>query len=257
MIKYSVKNTSPFCVIIGIMLLIVGFNGLMAYNYSVVTEHIGDVRVAKISECKKMLAEHEKLCVISNIYSDDAFFMPDTQQKVVEGSIFIAAIWPDGSRNVLLDWHKRSKFLKIYNSDSSTLYINPKDIESDIDTSSVKKKLSVKIKGNDVDVTYCGYKFKFSGNTIKGTPRIKLIRKVLTVGDEVVLTLSKSQVRSKNDDTFAVTGLTTLKNAMQNEIKDSYSTKIYIFIIVVGVVMFFIPEHKNINPFAARNKKTR
>jgi len=44
-LKYSLKNTSVFCSVVGIMLLIIGFNGIMAHKYS---NNIQEIKGAKI-----------------------------------------------------------------------------------------------------------------------------------------------------------------------------------------------------------------
>lgn len=253
MLNYSVKNTSAFCVLVGIMLLIIGFNGIMAHKFSSITEYIEGARIARADKYQKYLNTDGKVCIISTILADDAFFMPDTkQQKVAGGMLKLTAVWPDGSQNILIDWHKQSRLTKFPIGDSALIEMTPSSIEYSNDTASVSANLITTIDGNTASVSYFGKVFKLSGCKIKGIPQIKLQRKTICEGEKVAVILSKAESRNKNICSYSIQNVIPYDTAIKRETKSGAIT-FYIIVMAIGIIMFFIPERTTINPITAKS----
>lgn len=237
----SIKDSSVFFSLLGVMLLTLGFTGFMAHTFSTSTEEIDGVKLVKSGNVDSELSDNGKVCIVSPIYSDDLFDMPDNHQKVVKGKLSICAIWPDGSQTVLVNWSKQSNYIRLSDSDSTAgEAIAPKSIECGTDTSMVGDNLKITRSTNTALVEYFHYSFTLSGCIAKGQPEIAITRESLSNGESVAVTLSKNGASAKPE----VVSVVPYKTALAREKLMSKSKTMYLIIGIVGILMLFIPEQK-------------
>ncbi|MBQ9213969.1 MAG: hypothetical protein IJ150_08525 [Bacteroidales bacterium] len=239
------KNTSVFCSVVGIMLLIIGFNGIMAHKYSNNIQEIKGAKIVDYHNVDKYFQNEKKLCIIGKIKSDDAFFMSDDKtKKVVFGEIKLSIVWPDGSKKMLINQSKKSQLLKFYDTKSQNEFcIIPQNFETQVDTSFTINKIKTNIFGNYMKIEYGEYSFLVSGLLTKGKPKIQYMRKTIDENQKVAMILSKSANRnSQNDYSFDVQNIIPFEKAVKEEHSDIKSLKIYIIMLCLGVAMFFVPD---------------
>ncbi len=240
----STKNSSVLFSLIGVMCIMLGFNGFMAHTFSMSTEEIGGVKLVKAKNLSKELAENPKVCIVSPIYSDDTVEMPDNHQPVIKGKLYISALWPDGSKNVIVNWSKQSSYIRLPESDSSRgEVIMPKNIECAPDTSLASTHLKITRGANSVSVEYFQYKCTLNGCYTKGQPEIVFQREYLMNGDNVAITMSQKAPGQKPE----ISNVIHYKTALEREKGVSRSKTIYLIIGVLGILMLFVPEEKAIN----------
>lgn len=237
----SLKNSSVFFSLLGVMLLTLGFNGFMAHTYSTSTEEIDGVKLVKTGDLQDELGKNGKVCIASPIYSDDLFDMPDNHQKVIKGKLTISAIWPDGSQTVLVNWSKQGNYIRISDSDSTTgKAIAPKTIECGVDTAMVSQNLRITRGANNAVVEYFHYSFTLNGCIAKGQPKIAIQRETLSNGENVAVTISQNGANAKPE----IVNVVPYKTALNREKLVSKSKAFYLAIGIIGILMLFIPEQK-------------
>lgn len=228
------------------MLLIVGFNGITAHKFTTNVREINGAKITEYNEIEKYGLQEDRICIIGNIKSDDAFFMPDDKgYKVVSGELWLSLLWPDGTQKILIDKHRVSQLIKFRTEDGGTeIFIEPQNLESADDTLTTADKLRVNIFGNFMKIEYYDYKFHISGLLTQGVPQIKYIRKTIADNEKVAVILSKTGIRNTpKTSTFDVLDVIPYETAVKRELSSGKSLRIYIAMLVLGVIMFFIPEN--------------
>ena len=241
-----INNSSVLSSLIGLLLLMTGFVGFMAYTFSKSTAELEGVKLVETCNIEKQLDDYHKICVVTDILADDAFEMPDNHQKAIKGRIFLCAIWPDSTQNILIDWNKKSQYMRIHGaSGNSHIYVNPRNIECSSDTTTIAN-LKLTKTHNNLEVKYFNYKFNLTGTYTKGEPRIMLQRECLADSSKVAITMMKNNSRNKDQNIEAVNVAPyDIARSRQNSMTNTKT--IYIIISVIGVLMFFIPERQAIN----------
>ncbi len=235
----SLNNTSVMACLLGLLLLMTGFVGFMAHTFSNTTAELEGVKLVDTKDIADALESSDKVCVVTTIHSDDTFDMPDNHQKAIKGRIYICAIWPDNTQNVLLDWNHKSNYLRIPDGTSKGfIHITPRSIECDQDTSTLSQ-LKLTKTYNNLEVRYFKYKFNLNGIYTKGEPRIILQREYIPDSAKVALSITKSNA---DDSAFEVTSVVPYSTAKARQNSISNAKTIYIIIAAIGIVMFFIPE---------------
>lgn len=228
------------------MLLIIGFNGVMAHRFSGNVQEIGGARITDYQKISKYINKEDKICIIGTIKSDDAFLMPDDKtKKVISGELQLSLIWPDGTQKILIDRRKQSQLIKFVPEKGGTeIFIQPQNIETVTDTLITAGKLKTSVFGNFMKIEYYDYRFRISGLITQGTPQLKYIRKTIDNNQKVAVILSKAGIRSsKKDVSFDVLDIIPYETAVKRELSSGKSLRIYIAMLVLGVIMFFIPEN--------------
>ncbi|MBR2105146.1 MAG: hypothetical protein IJ894_03700 [Bacteroidales bacterium] len=244
----SIHNSSVLSCLIGIALLMTGFVGFMAHSFSKSTAELEGVRLVDAKQIDQVPTGN-KVCIVTNINADDTFEMPDNHQKAIKGRLLLYAVWPDNSQNVLIDWNKQSKFIKIPHGEGGFTYVNPRNIDCEQDTA-IKRQLKITKSRNSIEIKYFQYKFNLSGTVTKGEPRIILRRECLADSAKVALTLTKNTARNSKETTIDVSNATPYSSAINKQKGMSNSKIIYIIIGVVGILMFFVPERQAQNTIA-------
>ncbi|MEE3448161.1 MAG: hypothetical protein VZQ51_06090 [Bacteroidales bacterium] len=228
------------------MLLIIGFNGVMAHRFSGNVQEINGARIVDYNKISKYINKENKICIIGTVKSDDAFLMPDDKtKKVISGELQLSLLWHDGTQKILIDRHKQSQLIKFVPEKSGTeIFIHPQNIETVTDTLITADKLRTSIFGNFMKIEYYDYRFRISGLITQGKPQIKYIRKTLDNNQKAAVILSKAGIRnSKKDLSFDVLEVIPYETAVKRELSSGKSLRIYIAMLVLGVIMFFIPEN--------------
>ncbi|MBO4772135.1 MAG: hypothetical protein J5595_06320 [Bacteroidales bacterium] len=245
----SIHNSSILSCLIGIALLMTGFVGFMAHSFSKSTAELEGVKLVDVKNIDKV-PTGDKVCIVTTINADDTFEMPDTHQKAIKGRLQLYVVWPDNSHNVLIDWNKKAKFIKIPHGCSGFTYVNPRNIECEQDTAT-SRQLKVTKRHNNIEIKYFQYKFNLSGTYTKGEPRIVLRRECVADSAKVALTLTKNTARNSTETTIDVSNATPYTVALSRQ-KNMSNTKLaYIIIGVVGILMFFVPEKQAQNTIAS------
>ena len=241
-----INNSSVLSCLIGIAFLMTGFVGFMAHSFSKSTAELDGIRLVNTSHIDRQLQSGEKVCIVSTINADDTFEMPDTRQKAIKGRLYLCAVWPDSSQNVLIDWNRKSKYVRIPDGGGDTpLYITPRNFECANDTSTLPKLKIIKAHIS-IEIRYFQYKFNLGGIQSKGEPKIVLQREYLADSAKVALTLTKTNTRS-TEQTIEVINVVPYDLAKSRNKILSNSKTVYIIIGVIGILMFFIPERQAIN----------
>gem|GEM_PF-2656488 len=238
----SIHNSSVLSCLIGIALLMTGFVGFMAHSFSKSTAELEGVRLVDAKKIDQVPAG-DKVCTVTHINADDTFEMPDNHQKAIKGRLLLYAIWPDNTQNVLIDWNKKSQFIKIPHGESGFTYVNPRNIDCEQDTSA-RRQLKITKSRNNIVIKYFHYKFTLSGIAAKGEPRIILRREYLADSAKVALTLTKNYARNSKETTIDISNAIPYTYALTRQKTMSNSKVIYIIIGVIGILMFFIPERQ-------------
>jgi hypothetical protein len=242
----KINNSSVLSCLIGIALLMTGFVGFMAHSFSKYTAELEGVRLVDVNSIDQQLQSGEKVCIVAPINADDAFEMPDNHQKAIKGRLFLCAVWPDSSQNVLIDWNKKSKFMHITDGNGN-IYITPRNIECGGDTSTMSNLKVVKTH-NNIEIRYFQYKFNLSGINTKGEPRIVLQRECLADSAKVALTVMKNNSSASSEEkAIDVINVAPYDVAQSRQQGLSDSKAVYLIIGVIGILMFFIPERQAIN----------
>ena len=245
----SINNSSVLSCLIGIALLMTGFVGFMAHSFSRSTAELDGVRLVDAKNIDKVPTGN-KVCIVTTMTADDTFEMPDNHQKAIKGRLQLYAIWPDNSQNVLIDWNKKAKFIKIPHGSKEFTYVNPRNIECEQDTATTRQ-LKITKKRNNIEIKYFQYKFNLSGTYTKGEPRIVLKRECIADSAKVALTLTKNAARNSKESTIDVSNAIPYSVALSRQNNMSSSKIVYIIIGVVGVLMFFVPERQAQNTIAS------
>ncbi len=238
----SINNSSVLSCLVGIAFLMTGFVGFMAHSFSKSTAQLEGVRLVDAKNIDQ-IPNGDKVCVVTTINADDTFEMPDNHQRAIKGRLMLYAIWPDSTQNILIDWNKKSKYIKIPQHGNGYVYVNPRNIECVTDTST-NTRLKVTKTRNNIEIRYFQYKFNLSGTTAKGLPRIVLHREYLADSAKVAMTLTKNNTRNSKEPSIEVSNAIPYISAVTRNSSMSNSKIVYIIIGVVGVLMFFIPERQ-------------
>lgn len=238
----SRKNTSVLFSLIGVMCIMLGFNGYMAYTFSSSTEELDGAKLVKSQNLAKELEDNNKVCIISPIHSDDIILMPDNYQPVIKGKLYICALWPDGSKNVIVNWSKQSSYIRMPDPDSSRKgeIITPKNIECAPDTSMAARHLKVSRLSNTVSIEYFQYRQTLSGCITKGQPEIVFQREYLQNGENTAITFQRKEAGGKPE----ITNVVPYKTALSREKNGSQSKTVYLIIGILGILMLLVPEEK-------------
>ena len=236
------KKSPVFFAILGMMLLIIGFNGLMAHRFSKNAQRMEGVEVIDFSQIDEYTKRNHNFCITGEIFSDDAFFMPDDKsRKVIKGSLQLVALWPDNTQNVLIDYERQAQYLKFSDQKQNSCSISPQLIETATDTVGLTSKLKVRDLGKFLNISYFGYKFSIPEFKAKGMPQIKLIRKTFLNGEKSVVFFNPHTENGRIQGMPAVSKIAPEKVSVS---KQNFSTesKIYTVIIVLGGLMLLIPK---------------
>jgi hypothetical protein len=228
------------------MLLIIGFNGVMAHRFSGNVQEIGGTRIVDYNKISKYINKENKICIIGTVKSDDAFLMPDDKtKKVISGELQLSLLWPDGTQKILVDRHKQSQLIKFMPEKSEKeIFIQPQNIENVTDTLITAEKIRTNVFGNFMKIEYYDYRFRISGLITQGKPQLKYIRKTLDNNQKAAVILSKAGNRnSKKDFAFDVLDVIPYETAVKRELSSGKSLRIYIVMLVLGIIMFFVPEN--------------
>ncbi|MBP5681639.1 MAG: hypothetical protein J6X05_00110 [Bacteroidales bacterium] len=245
----SIHNSSVLSCLIGIAFLMTGFVGFMAHSFSKSTAELEGVRLVNPKQINDVDAG-DKVCTVTTIHADDTFEMPDNKQKAIKGRLLLYAVWPDNSQNILIDWNKKSKFIRIPNANEGFTYVSPRNIECLQDTSTNAQLKVIKTR-NNIEIRYFQYKFNLNGIYTKGEPRIVLRREYLADSAKVALTLTKTNTRNSKETSIEVTNVTPYEAALTRQKGMSSSKTIYLIIGVIGILMFFVPEKQAQNTIAS------
>lgn len=217
----------------------------MAHRFSGNVQEIGGARITDYKKISKYINQEDKICIIGSIKSDDAFLMPDDKsKKVIAGELQLSLLWPDGTQQILIDKHKQSQLIKFMPENSNTeIFIQPQNIETITDTLITADKIKTNVFGNFMKIEYYDYRFRISGLINKGTPKLNYIRKTINDKEKVAVILRKAGIRSsKKEVSFDVLDVIPYETAVKKELSCGKSLRIYIALLVLGVIMFFIPE---------------
>lgn len=243
------RNNSVLFSLIGIMFLMIGFIGFMAHTFSNSTIELNGAKLTKTANFRQELEKNDKVCILSQIYSDDTFEMPDNHQKVIKGKLCLSAIWPDGSQTILINWQRKANYLRIATSDSTICNaITPKSIECMEDSAMAAQHIKITRTPKSANVEYYHYKFTLNGCYTKGQPQIVIKRECLENGANVAVTMAKENtIAPSNMDVISVV---PYEKALAKESGLTKSKTIYLAIGIIGILMLFIPEGKTIDPLS-------
>ncbi|MCR5453389.1 MAG: hypothetical protein K6F33_00175 [Bacteroidales bacterium] len=243
----NIHKSSVISCLIGLLLLMTGFVGYMAHSFSKYTAEMEGEKVVELKSIHKHLHCGDKGCLVSSINADDIFEMPDNHQKAIKGRLYLCAIWPDSSQNVLIDWNKKSQFMRIpHGCGNGYTYISPRNIECGGDTSTLSQ-LKIKKTLNNIEISYFKYKFTLSGIQTKGEPKIVLQRECMPDSAKVALVVLKNYSKCAKEKAIEVLNVVQYDVANNRKKSMSQSKITYIIICVIGILMFFVPERQAIN----------
>lgn len=242
MLGYSGKRRSAFWSLMGTLTVIIGFNGLVSGIFSQSALQLENYPVVELDDIKTTEHKNSKVAVAAKIYSDDFVKMPDDNLVVVKGKLQLIACWNDGSRQILIDWQNEAGYLKVYsNLYSDGIIVGAGRVECFQDSVSALNNLKISTIGNRITVDYYNYHFTLTGGVVRGMPTFKIKREYLPMGEDVILvgTDIKSNLGSRM---LSADYILPMETALQRQPKVSGSGKFSIVLIVLGVIMFFIPE---------------
>ena len=242
---YVHRRSSVLCCLLGTMVTLAGFIGLICYGFSRSNQRLDGVLLSSSESLPKALERHGQACVLADIYSDDELFMPDDHDRVVKGSVTLIIRWSDGSENLLLDWHGSAKFLRaVSDGDSVAAAIPAECIECDSETFENPESVRLVTEGNRVSATYCGKSYSLGGRAVKGSPSVLLRREYMRYGSRVALVYDKVKTSYYAGNNYKVSRITSYQMAKQRHATITGGTIMFILLIMIGVALFFVPEKK-------------
>lgn len=242
---YVNRRSSVLCCLLGTMVTLAGFIGLICYGFSRSNQRLDGVLLSSSESLPKALERHGQACVLADIYSDDELFMPDDHDRVVKGSVTLIIRWSDGSENLLLDWHGSAKFLRaVSDGDSVAAAIPAECIECDSETFENPESVRLVTEGNRVSATYCGKSYSLGGRAVKGSPTVLLRREYMRYGSRVALVYDKVKTSYYAGNNYKVSRITSYQMAKQRHATITGGTIMFILLIMIGVALFFVPEKK-------------
>ena len=242
---YVNRRSSVLCCLLGTMVTLAGFIGLICYGFSRSNQRLDGVLLSSVETLPKTLERHGQACVLADIYSDDELFMPDDHERVVKGSVTLIIRWSDGSENLLLDWHGGAKFLRaVSDGDFVATAVPAECIECDAETFENPESVRLVTEGNRVSATYCGKSYSLGGRAVKGSPIVLLRREYMRYGSRVVLVYDKVKNGYYAGSNYKVSRITSYETAKQRRATITGGTIMFIFLIMIGVGLFFVPERK-------------
>ena len=242
---YVNRRSSVLCCLLGTMVTLAGFIGLICYGFSRSNQRLDGVLLSSSESLPKALERHGQACVLADIYSDDELFMPDDHDRVVKGSVTLIIRWSDGSENLLLDWHGSAKFLRaVSDGDSVAAAIPAECIECDSETFENPESVRLVTEGNRVSATYCGKSYSLGGRAVKGSPSVLLRREYMRYGSRVALVYDKVKTSYYAGNNYKVSRITSYQMAKQRHATITGGTIMFILLIMIGVALFFVPEKK-------------
>jgi len=232
------KQSPVFFALLGMLLLIIGFNGLMAHLFSKNAQKIEDIEVVDFSQINDYTKRNHNFCIIGKVFSDDAFFMPDDKsRKVIKGSLQLVVIWPNNTQTILIDYERQAEYLKFLDEKNNAHSFSAQYIETVTDTIGLLSKLKIKNIGKYLNINYFGYRFSLPGLSVKGMPQVKLIRKTFFCGEKSVIFFNPHSENGRLQGLPAVGKIVPEKYALERQ-SFSTETKIYTVILIIGGLMF-------------------
>ena len=242
---YVNRRSSVLCCLLGTMVTLIGFIGLICYGYSRSSQRLDGILLTSPEGLPRTLERHGQACVLADIYSADELYMPDNHERVVKGSVTLLLRWSDGSENVLLDWHGGAKFLRAVSEGDSVAAVIPAECvecESEVDENPDCVRLVS--DGNRVSATYSGKTYSLGGRAVKGTPEVLLRREYMRYGSRVALVYDKVKTGYYAGSNYKVSRITSYQTAKQRRATITGGTVMFILLIMIGVALFFVPERK-------------
>lgn len=242
---YYNRRSSVLCCLLGTMVTLIGFLGIICYGFSKSSQRLDGCLLTTVEALPRVLERHGKACVLADIYSDDELFMPDNRDRVVKGGITLMLRWPDGSENVVVDWHGGAHFLRaVSDGDSIAASVPTECVECVAENSINPGNVRLMSDGNKVEVTYCGKTYTYGGRAVKGTPDVILHREHINYGSRVVLVYEKVQTGYYTGSNYKITRISAYESASARGRGITVGTIGFILLIVIGVGLFFVPERK-------------
>ncbi|MCQ2251202.1 MAG: hypothetical protein MJZ66_08860 [Bacteroidales bacterium] len=239
------RNTSVLFCLLGLMFLMTGFVGFMAHTFSNSTSELNGIRLAKSENVAKELQSNDRVCFVSQVYADDAIEMPDNHQKVIKGSLCLYALWPDGSKSIILNWNRKANYIRVAESDTTPgSAIVPQTVECISDTASTASRLRIIRTHNSVTVEYFQTRSKLDGCYSKGQPQIILERDILENGAQAAITVARPDGTGASP---SVQSVVPYSKAIARDSGISKAKTFYLILAALGIAMFFVPETKTIN----------
>ena len=99
---YVNRRSSVLCCLLGTMVTLIGFIGLICYGYSRSSQRLDGILLTSPEGLPRTLERHGQACVLADIYSADELYMPDNHERVVKGSVTLLLRWSDGSHRIAL-----------------------------------------------------------------------------------------------------------------------------------------------------------
>lgn len=242
---YVNRRSSVLCCLLGTMVTLAGFIGLICYGFSRSNQRLDGILLSSSEALPKALERHGQACVLADIYSDDELFMPDDHDRVVKGSVTLIIRWTDGSENVLLDWHGSAKFLRaVSDGDSVAAAIPAECVECDSEVFENPESVRLVTDGNRVSATYSGKTYSLGGRAVKGTPEVLLRREYMRYGSRVALVYDKVKTGYYAGSNYKVSRITSYQTAKERRATITGGTLMFILLILIGIGLFFVPEKK-------------
>lgn len=243
MAQYTSGKTSVFWSMIGLGLLMFSFIGLVSIHYSSSDIRIDGNKVVELSQIEQ-ISKPQTINALCSVDTDEPYIMPDNNQKVIKGRIMLSAIFNDGSQQILYNQQGSAANLKLKdkNQDNYNLEIMEENISTVIDTVGLNKYIKIDTSSRNIKISYFDLNFKLS-KTLKGVPKVKLMRKTLKAQDTVILEVD-APYKFKNNNIEAYQ-MQSYSNAKKKQPTFSGLEIICIVLIVIGIVLFFVPESQN------------
>ncbi len=242
---YVNRRSSVLCCLLGTMVTLAGFIGLICYGFSRSSQRLDGILLTTADALPKVLERHGQACVLADIYSDDELYMPDLHERVVKGAVTLIVRWSDGSENVLLDWNGGAKFLKaVSEGDSVATAIPAECVECELEILENPESVRLVSEGNRVSATYCGKSYSLGGRAVKGSPTVVLRREYMHYGSRVALVYDKVKTSYYSGSNYKVSRITSYQTAKQRRATITGGTVMFILLIMIGVALFFVPERK-------------
>ena len=242
---YVNRRSSVLCCLLGTMVTLIGFLGLICYGFSRSSQHLDGILLTTTDALPRVLERHGQACVLADIYSDDELYMPDNNERVVKGSVTLIIRWSDGSENVLLDWHGDAKFLRAESDGNQMATAIPAEcVECELEISENPESVRLVSEGNRVSATFCGKSYSLGGRAVKGLPSVLLRREYMRYGSRVALVYDKVKTGYYSGSNYKVSRITSYQTAKQRRATISGATIMFILLILIGVGLFFVPERK-------------
>ncbi|MCQ2973734.1 MAG: hypothetical protein MJ211_02855 [Bacteroidales bacterium] len=227
------------------MLILVGFVGFICQFFSKSSQRLEGCLITNYSGLNSAINKNENACLVADILSDDEIIMPDSNQRIIKGALSLVVKWPDNSENVLINWNGCAKFIKIKCDDTLlNAVISPENIDCIVDEYINPQNVRVVTEGNKIKINYCHKSFSLMGRVVKGDPTIVIRREYINFDTKVAAIFEKSKNGYLADCDYKISNIVAYETA--NQRKEIITIYGYVFIafIVLGGLLFFVPEKK-------------